>query len=155
MTFKQQSLQTATVLALCVSSGVYAGSWQCSHADLVRDIAIEYPDGGAVPCNVIYSKAMEGYDDQVLWSAMNEEGYCEKKALELVVKLETSGWICVQRGPADIIANTEAEQPGIPDSEQPAEVESVQAGNLKPQRNPESELELISGSEEPAVDKIQ
>ena len=57
---------------------------------------IEYPQGGSVPCDVVYKKPTEGVEDQVLWYAENTEGYCEDKAREFVGKLESWGWVCLE-----------------------------------------------------------
>jgi hypothetical protein len=84
------------VAILGVSYGAHADSWNCSHDDLVREVQIEYPEGGSVPCNVIYKKQTEGFEDQVLWSAENQDGYCEEKAHEFVGKLESWGWVCLE-----------------------------------------------------------
>ena len=100
-----RSMQTTTLLALSVSFNANADSWNCSQSDLVREVVIEYPEGGSVPCNVVYKKQTEGVEDQVLWSALNEEGYCEEKARELIVKLESSGWVCLETVSPDVAAD--------------------------------------------------
>jgi hypothetical protein len=92
------------MLALSVCFNAYADSWNCSSSDLVREVVIDYPEGGSVPCNVIYKKQTEGFEDQVLWSADNLEGYCEDKARELVANLESWGWVCLET------VSTEAEE---------------------------------------------
>jgi len=96
MQIKLRILQLFTILALSVCFNAYADSWNCSSSDLVREVVIDYPQGGSVPCNVIYKKQTEGFEDQVLWSADNLEGYCEEKARELVANLESSGWVCLE-----------------------------------------------------------
>ena len=105
----KRGLQTAALSALAVSFNVYADSWNCSHSDLVREVIIEYPEGGSVPCNVVYKKHTEGVEDQVLWSALNEEGYCEEKAREFVVKLESWGWVCLETVSSDVTADVMTE----------------------------------------------
>ena len=92
----RRSTQFIAMAVLGVSCNAYADSWNCSHDDLVREVQIEYPEGGSVPCNVIYKKQTEGFEDQVLWSAESEEGFCEEKARELVGKLESWGWVCLE-----------------------------------------------------------
>ena len=104
MQIKLRILQLFTILALSVCFNVYADSWNCSSSDLVREVVIDYPQGGSVPCNVIYKKQTEGFEDQVLWSADNLEGYCEDKARELVANLESWGWVCLET------VSTEAEE---------------------------------------------
>ena len=96
MKIKLRILQIIAILLLNASVNVYADSWNCSHDDLVREVIIEYPQGGSVPCDVVYKKQTEGVEDQVLWSAENQEGYCEEKAAEFVAKLESWGWVCLE-----------------------------------------------------------
>ena len=96
MQLKLSGMQIITMLVISVSSNVYADSWNCSNSDLVREVVIEYPEGGSVPCNVVYKKQTEGFEDQVLWSAENEEGYCGTKARDFVDKLESWGWVCME-----------------------------------------------------------
>ncbi len=114
---KLRILQLFSILALSVCFNAYADSWNCSSSDLVREVVIEYPEGGSVPCNVVYKKQTEGFEDQVLWSADNLEGYCEDKARELVASLESWGWVCMETvsseveeaNEADVEVKTEAE----------------------------------------------
>ena len=96
MKIKLRIFQILAMLLLNASVNVYADSWNCSHDDLVREVIIEYPQGGSVPCDVVYKKQTEGVEDQVLWSAENQEGYCEEKAGELVARLESWGWVCLE-----------------------------------------------------------
>jgi hypothetical protein len=92
----RRSTQFIAMAILGVSYSAQADSWNCSNDDLVREVQIEYPEGGSVPCNVIYKKQTEGFEDQVLWSAENQEGYCEEKAREFVANLESWGWVCLE-----------------------------------------------------------
>ena len=92
----QLTLQLFAAAILMASANVYADSWNCSHDDLVREVVIEYPEGGTLPCDVVYKKQTEGFGDQTLWSATNEEGYCEQKAKDFVAKLESWGWVCME-----------------------------------------------------------
>ena len=110
MQLLHRTIQVAALLAFSASFNVYADSWNCSQSDLVREVTIEYPEGGAVPCNVVYKKHTEGVEDQVLWSALNEEGYCEEKAREFIVKLESLGWVCLETVSSDLTADTAIEQ---------------------------------------------
>jgi hypothetical protein len=95
----------------------------------VREVVIDYPQGGSVPCNVIYKKQTEGFEDQVLWSADNLEGYCEDKARELVANLESWGWVCletVSTGAEEVVEAedvTEVDVEVTTDSEQAADTE--------------------------------
>ena len=110
MQIKLRILQLFTILALSVCFNAYADSWNCSSSDLVREVVIDYPEGGSVPCNVIYKKQTEGFEDQVLWSADNMEGYCEDKARELVANLESSGWVCLETVSTEVEEVVEVEE---------------------------------------------
>ncbi len=84
-----------------VSFGQGVQNYQCTIGDLQRRVEILYEAGGSVPCEVHYYKDTETTDErQVLWRALNEEGYCERKAQEFVAKLEEMGWSCASGGAA-------------------------------------------------------
>ena len=110
MQIKLRILQLFTILAHSVCFNAYADSWNCSSSDLVREVVIDYPEGGSVPCNVIYKKQTEGFEDQVLWSADSLEGYCEDKARELVANLESSGWVCLETVSTEVEEVVEVEE---------------------------------------------
>lgn len=79
---------------LFVSLPVLAGqpqTTQCTRGDSVRLIEVVYPDGGELPCEVRYTR--EG-EQQVLWRARNEAGYCEQKAADFVAKQRGWGYQC-------------------------------------------------------------
>jgi len=58
-------------------------------------VLVFYPEEPALlPCEVFYSKPKENVVPRALWQAGNIEGYCERKAAEFVVKLESWGWRC-------------------------------------------------------------
>ena len=68
----------------------------CTQGDLVRNVTVVYSDPGQpVPCEVLYEKPMEG-QSMTLWRAQNEIGYCEARAAEFLLKLESLGWQCAQ-----------------------------------------------------------
>ena len=68
---------------------------QCTYGDMVRRVVIMSEPGVSVPCEVHYYKDTEAPgEDQVLWSASSQEGYCEEKAAGFVSKLEGWGWSC-------------------------------------------------------------
>lgn len=150
---KSSTYNTSVFLfcALTISSAADADAWSCSHSDLVREVLIEYPEGSAVPCNVVYKKATEGFTDQVLWSATNEQGYCGQKAHEFVAKLESWGWDCVETENADV------ETDPVPDvaPEQASQSESELIGNPEPEHNAELQTEVPTNTSEPVADKIQ
>lgn len=69
--------------------------YRCSYGDLQRRVVILYETGVTVPCEVHYYKDMEAPGaPQVLWRAMNESGYCERKTEEFIAGLQASGWDC-------------------------------------------------------------
>lgn len=70
-------------------------TYQCRLGELTREITVVYETGVTVPCEVHYHKTVEAPNDvQVLWRALNEEGYCEARASELAAKLQDLGWQC-------------------------------------------------------------
>jgi len=72
-----------------------ATNYQCTYGDLTRRVAIVSEPGLAVPCEVHYYKDSEAPGEpQVLWRALNEEGYCEAKSKEFRAKLTGWGWSC-------------------------------------------------------------
>ena len=78
-----------------LSFGQDPGKYQCTYGDLQRRVEILYEAGLTVPCEVHYYKDTEAPDErQVLWRALNEAGYCERKAQEFIVKLQDDGWDC-------------------------------------------------------------
>ena len=70
-------------------------SYQCNMGELTRRVEIMHETGVTVPCEVHYYKDSEAPGErQVLWRAMNEEGYCEAKTTEFIAKLNGMGWNC-------------------------------------------------------------
>ena len=93
-----------------------AAETQCTYGDMVRRIVIMTEPGVSVPCEVHYFKDTEAPgDDQVLWRASRQAGYCEEKAAGLAASLEESGWDCAPTEPAAPAAPT---APALP--EEPA-----------------------------------
>ena len=81
----------------CLSFGQGAQSYQCSFGELQRRVEILYETGVTVPCEVHYYKDTESPGKtQVLWRALNETGYCERKTEEFIAKLREMGWTCEQ-----------------------------------------------------------
>ena len=76
----------------------YAESWSCKHDNHVREINIQHETTEALPCSVVYKKQTEGIDDQTLWTASSDAGYCEEKARALVEKHVGWGWACEEAG---------------------------------------------------------
>lgn len=79
-------------------TGSSPGSYTCRHPqnDFTREVKVNYENSESkVPCNVTYSKNSEQPGEvATLWTASNEEGYCEQKAQEFVEKLSGWGWNC-------------------------------------------------------------
>jgi len=70
-------------------------SFRCTQDGLVRRVEIVYETEAPVPCAVHYYKDTEAPgEDQVLWNAQNEAGYCEARTRELVERLESGGFEC-------------------------------------------------------------
>jgi hypothetical protein len=142
----RRSTQIIAVAILGVSYGAHADSWNCSHDDLVREVQIEYPEGGSVPCNVIYKKQTEGFEDQVLWSAESQEGYCEEKAREFVGKLESWGWVCLETVSA--AADTEQAEEAMEETEQAVE-EAVEETEQAVEETEEAMEEAVESEKAP------
>jgi len=68
---------------------------RCTYGELSRRVTIVFEPGMTVPCEVHYYKDSEAPgEQQVLWRAVNEEGYCEAKVEEFLAKLTGWGWSC-------------------------------------------------------------
>lgn len=115
--------QILGVAFFAVPFSVYADSWSCSHDNLVREVHIVRTTSAAVPCNVVYKKQTEGVEDQVLWSADNDEAYCVDKAKGLVARLEASGWVCAETIQDEAIDNGDVGEtaPASPEGEKAGE----------------------------------
>lgn len=88
-----------SVVALCVPGLCFAQSnqaYSCVNGSLERRVEIVYEQPHApVPCEVQYSKLTEQPGQMLtLWSATNQEGYCESKADEFLQRLQRWGWSC-------------------------------------------------------------
>lgn len=69
--------------------------FECSFGDLDRRLVIVSEPGVSVPCEVHYYKEDEAPgQQQVLWRATNEAGYCERQADQFKLKLIEWGWTC-------------------------------------------------------------
>ena len=103
-------------------------NYRCALDELTRRVEILSEPGVRVPCEVHYYKDTEmPGEDQVLWSAQNEAGYCEDRAAEFVERLRGMGWTCWDAGDTEAGAegdDTEALAPAeeeieIPESDTP------------------------------------
>ncbi|MFQ5547518.1 MAG: hypothetical protein ACE5FV_04445 [Woeseia sp.] len=106
-----------------------ADKYQCKYGDLQRRVEIFHETGVTVPCEVQYFKDTEAPGErQVLWRAMNEEGYCERKAQEFIAQLTEWGWNC---GPSDVSEPASEPEPvSEPEPAEPAEADDT--GSLEP-----------------------
>lgn len=70
-------------------------AWLCSSHGLERAIELYLRHGerleGELSCWVVYTK--DGASE-VLWQAKNNPDYCEPKALSLIARLESAGFVC-------------------------------------------------------------
>jgi len=92
----KKSYTVLIVALLAAPTYVYADSWSCSSSNNVREVHIERTTSAPVPCSVVYKKLTEGSEDQVLWTANNDESFCEEKAKGLIATLESAGWVCTE-----------------------------------------------------------
>jgi len=91
-----QLFKILIVALFSVPVNAYADSWSCSSGNDVREVSVERTTSSPVPCNVVYRKQTEGFEDQILWTANNDDSYCDEKANGLIEKLESSGWVCAE-----------------------------------------------------------
>lgn len=96
----------ATLPSLSFAQGPQ--DYQCTYGGLQRRIEILYETAVNVPCEVHYFKDTEAPDErQVLWRALNESGYCEKKTEEFIAKLREWGWDCGHSADSEKVAEPE------------------------------------------------
>ena len=120
MKIKSYFLVLAAMLP-CLALGQGAESYECSFENLKRRVQVLSEPGVTVPCEVHYYKDSEMPGQrQVLWTALTEEGYCEKKTEEFVATLRGWGWECNESAPAPM-----AEADAVAESE-PAEEEATE-----------------------------
>lgn len=96
MSMMKRTFFSLVAAAFFFPVSAYADSWSCSKNNDVREVHIERPTAEAVPCNVVYKKQTEGVEDQVLWSAENDDSYCDEQAKGFITKLESWGWVCTE-----------------------------------------------------------
>lgn len=124
---KKSPLFVVFLLLPSLSFAQDSNNYQCRSGDLTRRVEVFYETGVSVPCEVHYYKDTEAPGErEVLWRAMNEEGYCESQASTFVEKLEGLGWACdtAAASAADATDDTDALAPAeeeieIPEAETP------------------------------------
>lgn len=104
-----RTFQTLAIVLFAIPLNTYADSWSCSQGNDVREVHIESATSSPVPCLVVYKKPTEGVEDQTLWSANNDDSYCEEKAQGLVAKLESAGWVCAETISDEISTDSDAD----------------------------------------------
>ena len=119
---RMHAILTIAALAMSLPAAAQeADNWSCTLGELARRVEIIYEPGRAVPCEVHYYKDVEMPEqDNVLWRAAHESGYCEARAAELVARLESQGWSCAAgvgaARPDEAPDDTEALAPGNDDT---------------------------------------
>ena len=95
---KQMTLMLVVAFFIpTVGSAKDSQNFQCTLGDMTRRVEIVSEPGVSVPCEVHYYKDSEAPgEQQVLWRAMNEAGYCESHAIEFIASLGETGWQCGQ-----------------------------------------------------------
>ena len=118
-------LLIAALAALPAAAIAETGAqYQCTVGDLVRRVEIMYETGMTLPCEVHYFKDTEAPgQSQVLWRAMNEQGYCENKVGAFIEKLESSGWTCTGEDAPAPVADPEP-------AAAPSPVEQIEADDI-------------------------
>lgn len=100
-------------------------NYLCTHGDLQRRVEVLYETGMTFPCEVHYFKDSEAPgESQVLWRAMNEVGYCERKTEEFIAKLTGLGWAC---GPTDAAGNAPGPTDDAVQEAEPAQDDDTEA----------------------------
>jgi len=98
---KLSTIIAALLLAPLTALPQDTGGYVCTYGEMTRRVVIMTEPGVAVPCEVHYYKDTEAPGEtEVLWSAENDAGYCQRKAEEFVQKLDGWGWSCSSGGGA-------------------------------------------------------
>ncbi|VAW61962.1 hypothetical protein MNBD_GAMMA09-887 [hydrothermal vent metagenome] len=105
-----------------LSYSTFAGSWSCRHDNNVREIQVQESTSEPVPCSVLYRKLTEGVEDQILWTAENDAGFCAEKAQMLVDKQISWGWTCVET-----LSESNSDDSTTPDTDNTESAETQEA----------------------------
>jgi len=120
----------STLLAIPLTG--YAESWSCKHDNNVREIQIQRETTAVLPCSVVYRKPTEGIEEQTLWSASSDAGYCEEKARALVEKHVGWGWTCEEANAetsTETSDESQATENSAPEETTPVESTPVESTN--------------------------
>ena len=97
-------------LLLALSATLLADTRQahdCERSGIKRMVELIVANPSGVPCQVVYSKPMEGQTSQRLWNATNDANFCQEKYDGFIVKLESElDWTCTARVRSDKINKT-------------------------------------------------
>ena len=97
------------ILPLCfLTSFVMAAEEErtvCESGEVWHAIQVVYPQGWSLPCEVHFTTPEE---KRVVWNAKTAEGFCERKAQEIVQRRRNAGWQCHTETLVDSPALTES-----------------------------------------------
>ena len=119
-------LVTISLLLMSVSGFAQGQTgFQCTMGELTRRVEIMHETGVSVPCEVHYYKDTEAPgEQQVLWRALHEAGYCEAKTTAFIASLTEMGWDCAANvKPAAIQGMDDVEPEMMDDTDALAPVE--------------------------------
>ncbi len=92
---KTRQLALCTALLTTAAVAQEPARYSCTSGALTRFVEIKYETGVTVPCEVHYTKPDENQaEPEVLWRALNEEGYCEARTADFIERLRGLGWQC-------------------------------------------------------------
>ncbi len=77
----------------------------CESGEVWHSIQVVYPQGWSLPCEVHFATPEE---KRVVWNARTAEGFCERKAQEIVQRRMDAGWRCHTETLVDSPALTES-----------------------------------------------
>jgi len=77
----------------------------CESGSVWQTIQVVYPQGWSLPCEVVFETPEER---RVVWNAKTSEGFCERKAEEIVERRRNEGWTCESETLVDSPALTES-----------------------------------------------
>lgn len=77
----------------------------CESGEVWHSIQVVYPQGWSLPCEVHFATPEE---KRVVWNARTAEGFCERKAQEIVQRRKDAGWRCHTETLVDSPALTES-----------------------------------------------
>jgi len=90
------------ILSVLAFNTYAENQYVCKSGSVERTITVVYESQTSkVPCLVRYVKPGSS---EVLWSAENQEGYCESKAETFAARLTKLGWACSERAVEDKVS---------------------------------------------------